>query len=50
MDHSRCLQALQGLGASRESVGLAHAFLYGREMMVKINYSNTKPRTTPDKI
>ena len=31
MDHSQCLQALRGLGASSESVGLVHAFLYGRE-------------------
>ena len=28
MDHSQCLQALRGLGASSESVGLVHAFLY----------------------
>ena len=39
------LQSLQSLGTSSESMGLVHAFLYGRKMTVKINDSKSKPRT-----
>ena len=47
MDNSQCLQALWGLGASSESVGLVHAFLFSRKMIVKINDMKSKQRTAP---
>ena len=47
MDHSKCLQALWGLGANSESVGLVHAFLNVQKMSVKINDMKSKPRTAP---
>ena len=47
MDHSQCLQALRGLGARSESVGLVHAFFYGQKISVKTNDSKSKPRTAP---
>ena len=47
MDHGQCLRSLTSLGASEESVNYVSAFLFGRQMSVKINSVFSQPRLVP---
>ena len=44
MDHAACLTALANCGASTDSLAMIAAFLTGRKMKVKVNYSFSSPR------
>ena len=44
MCHHECLRAISSLGASEGTTGLVHAFLYQRQMSVKIGDTFSDPR------
>ena len=47
MDHSQCLASLDRLGAAPESIEWVAAFLYGRQMSVKVNGVFSEPKDVP---
>ena len=47
MNHFKCLEALEKLGASSRTVSWVACFLYNRTMSVKIGSTLSSPRTAP---
>ena len=47
MDHEECLIALADMGAEMEAIDWVAAFLYGRNMKVKIDNEFSTPRSVP---